>query len=185
MFRISRDHKAGRIRRLAHGLYTTNLDEPPERLVRRLLWEIVSLLFPGAVVSARTALGGEPARDGSVFLTSDTDRDVELPGVLLRARKGPGRLPGDTPMHGVYVASRARAYLENMQTTRARRSVSRSVSRYELEQRIAADLRERGVKYMQGVMREAKGIAGRLGMKGELRELEGVVAGVVGMRRPV
>ncbi|MGA2164432.1 MAG: hypothetical protein ABSH36_08175 [Solirubrobacteraceae bacterium] len=39
----SRAVKRGEIRRLARGLYTTNLDEPAERLVRRRWYDVAAL----------------------------------------------------------------------------------------------------------------------------------------------
>jgi len=173
--RISRDLKAKRVRWLATGLYTTNLSEPPEQLVRRLLWPIAALLFPRAVLGGRTAFEVGPARDGAVFLVSDASRDVELPGVLLRARKGPGPLEDDRPMFGVYVPSRARAYLDNLQPTRRRRSVSRGLSRHDLEGRLEADLRDRGEAFVRGVRDRARAIARGLGQREQLAELEAMV----------
>ena len=47
--RVSRDLKEGHLRKLAPSLYTTNVTEAPESLVRRQLWQVASLVFPGAV----------------------------------------------------------------------------------------------------------------------------------------
>lgn len=107
--RVSCELKAGRVRRLAPGIYTTNVIEPLEKLVRRLIWPIANAVFPGAVIGDRTAFDGGPASDGSVCLTASAERNVELPGAMLRARKGPGPLPGDTPLLGLYMASRPAA----------------------------------------------------------------------------
>ena len=50
--------RRGELRRLARGIYTTNLSDPPEEVVRRNRWAITSTLFPGAVISDRSALPG-------------------------------------------------------------------------------------------------------------------------------
>jgi hypothetical protein len=92
---VSRAVKAGRLRKLGPRLYTRNLVDPPESVVRRNLWQIAGRLFPGAVIGDRTGLESAPAPDGSVFLVSGADRDVHLPGVTFRARKGPGPVEGD------------------------------------------------------------------------------------------
>ena len=55
---ISRDVKAGRLRRIAPKLYSTNLVDPPESIVRRNLYRILGRYYPGAVVSHRSALEG-------------------------------------------------------------------------------------------------------------------------------
>jgi hypothetical protein len=46
----SRAAARGEIRRLARGLYSTNLDEPVEQLLRRRWYDVAALYFPGAVV---------------------------------------------------------------------------------------------------------------------------------------
>ncbi len=68
------------------------------------------------------------------------EQNLALPGVTLRSREGMGPLPGDTPFLGLHMASRARAYLENMPASRARKGVARRLSRAELEQRLEGDL---------------------------------------------
>ena len=131
--RVSRDLKEGRIRKLAPTVYTTNVTEALESLVRRQLWQVASLVFPDAVITDRTAFEAGPSRDGSVFLAGTTARDVALPGVTIRVREGAGPLAGDTPFLGLHMASRARAYLENIPASRARKGIARRLSRAELE----------------------------------------------------
>jgi hypothetical protein len=58
----------GAIRRLARGLYTTNLDEPAEQLVRRRWYDVGAIYFPGSVIVDRSAVIAGPADDGSLFL---------------------------------------------------------------------------------------------------------------------
>ena len=54
----SRAAARGDIRRLARGLYTRNLDEPAEQLVRRRWYDVGALYFPGAVITHRTQRTG-------------------------------------------------------------------------------------------------------------------------------
>jgi len=51
----SRAAARGEIRRLARGLYTPNLDEPAEQLIRRRWYDAAALYFPNrkAIGSAR------------------------------------------------------------------------------------------------------------------------------------
>lgn len=180
--RVSRALADGRIRKLAPALYTANASERPETIVRRLLWQIATLLFPNAVITDRTAFESGPAKDGSVFLAADVDRDVALPGITLRARKGAGPLPGDTPFVGLHMASRARAYLENMPASRARRGVARRLSRAELEERLESDLRARGESYVNSLRDDAKKIAPKLGLTPERKELDALIGALLGTR---
>ena len=68
---VSRRVKAGRLRKLGSRLYTTNLVDAPEAIVRRNLWDIVAGYFPGALIADRTALENAPAADGSVCLVTE------------------------------------------------------------------------------------------------------------------
>ena len=108
----SRATRRGEIRRLARGLYSSNLDEPVEQLLRRRWADVAALYFPGAVVVDRSAIVAGPARDGSLFLDSGPTpvrpRSVVLPGLTLRPRSGPGRIEGDMPFVGLWMASPAR-----------------------------------------------------------------------------
>lgn len=135
----------GELRKLGSRLYTRNLGEEPERLVRRNWYNLVAAYYPDAIIADRTALEGKPAEDGSVFLISSKRRETELPGLVLRPRSGPAALDSDRPFSGVRLASTARAYLENMRPTRGRGGrISRTVSRAELEERLDRMLRSQG-----------------------------------------
>jgi hypothetical protein len=181
--RVSRDLKEGRLRKLAPTVYTTNLTEAPESLVRRQLWQVASLIFPDAVITDRTAFEAGPAKDGSVFLAGTSARDVALPGVTLRARQGCGPLPGDTPFLGLHMASRARAYLENMPASRARKGVARRLSRAELEERLERELGTRGESYVNTLRDDARKLAPSLGLVAESRELDALIGALLGTRK--
>ncbi len=71
---------AGRARKLAPRLYTSNMTDAPAAIIRRNLWRVVSLLAPGTVISYRTAIDMAPADDGTVFLTAGYDRRLDSPG---------------------------------------------------------------------------------------------------------
>jgi len=92
-----------------------------------------------------------------VFIGATTDRNVILPGLVIRARKAVGALPGDTPfVGGLHMASRARAYLENIPASRARSSVARRLSRSELEAKLEGDLQDRGEDYLKRIRDDAR-----------------------------
>ena len=116
---VSRETKQGRLRKIGSRLYTRNLREPAERIVQRNLWPLVASYLPGALIADRTAIENRPASDGSVFVIADHKRDIIMPGVTLRPRKGPPPLESDRQFIGTLrIASPARAFLENMRPTR-------------------------------------------------------------------
>src|SRR5258706_6441167 len=94
---VSREVKVGRLRKLGSRLYTRNLTDPPEKIVRRNLWPLVASYLPGALIADRTALENQPAADGSVFLAADHKRDIPLPALTPRPRNGPPPLDSDPP----------------------------------------------------------------------------------------
>ncbi len=180
--RISRAVRAGQLIRLSPGVYTPRVGEDLAALTRRSVWTIAAAVFPGAVITDRTAFELGPAEDGSVFLGTDRARDVVLPGLTLRARKAAGPLDGDTQFMGLHLASRARAYLENMRPSRARRTVARTLSRRELEERLDRDLRDRGERYLNDVRDQACTLAPQLGLPEELQQLDALIGSLLGTR---
>ena len=89
---VSRALAQGELRQLGPRLYTKNLTDPPEAIVRRHLWTIIAAYAPDALIADRTALENAPAPDGSVFVVSERRRDIKLPGLWIRPRQGPGPL---------------------------------------------------------------------------------------------
>jgi hypothetical protein len=181
---VSRGVKAGRLRKLGSRLYSRNLTEAPEKLVSRNLWQLIAAYLPDGLVSDRTALENRPAPDGSVFLISDHRRDVHLPGVTLRPRKGPPPLDSDRPfIGGLRIASPARAFLENMQRSRARASVARTLSKREIEERLDEMIRLSGETVVQRLRDDARKIARQLDMDEEFQRLDAVVGTLLGTRK--
>lgn len=183
---VSREVKRGTLRKLASRLYTRNLKDRPEQIVRRNLWPLVAAYLPGALIADRTALENRPASDGSVFLIADHKRDIVLPGVTLRPRKGPAPLESDRPfIGGLHLSSPARAFLENMRPSRAREGVARTLSRREIEERLDEMLRHSGEATLLRLRDEAGAIAKPLGLTDEFLRLDTLVGALLGTRNTV
>lgn len=181
---ISREVRAGRLRRIAPKLYTTNLKDPPESIVRRHLYRILARYYPGAVVSHRSALEGGVARDDTIFLTYKYTKRVALPGITIRLLKGKGPVEGDTPfMEGLYLASRARALLENLQPARARGGVPKSWSRKEIEEYLDEIARIHGEAELNRLRDSARHIASKLKLRDECKALDALIGAVLGTRK--
>ena len=181
---VSRELKLGQLRKLASRLYTRNLIEAPEQIVQRNLWPLVAAYLPGALIADRTALENRPAADGSVFLIADHKRDIALPGVTLRPRKGPPALDNDRTFIGsLRLASPARAYLENMRPSRAREGVARTFSRREMEEWLDELLRRSGDSAMLRLRDEAREVSDVLGMADEFQRLNTLIGTLLGTRK--
>ncbi len=174
----------GEIRRLARGLYSTNLDEAPEQLLRRRWHETAALYFPGAVIVDRSAALSGPAADGSLFLDSGptpaNPRPVRLPGLTLRPRSGPGPIAGDMKFADLWMASPARIALENIRPSRARSGVARTLRREELEERLDRVARVRGAQALNELRDDARAIAPTLSAEKQLADLDKLVGALLG-----
>ena len=63
---ISRLEKNGKIRKIAQRIYSSNLIDQPEAIIRRNLFIVLGRLYPGAVLSHRSALEFEPTNEGHI-----------------------------------------------------------------------------------------------------------------------
>jgi len=182
-YRISREVTAGRLKKIAPRLYTSRVKEAPHKVIRRNLWDVIGLLFPDAVISQRTALELQPARDGSVFLTGRYPRRVRLPGVTVRVIRGAGAIEGDVRFgNALWLPSPARAYLENLKPSRRRNGAAPVLPRAELEDRLERLLRVSGEEKLNALRDAAKRIAPTLGFADELAKFDKIIGRLLGSR---
>ena len=180
---IGRMVRAGTARKIGPRLYTRNMRDAPEAVVVSSLWPIVALLAPGTVVSHRTAFENRAAPDGSVFLSGPYPRQIVLPGVTLRQVQGSGPVAGDMPYMGtLHLASRPRAFLENLLPSRRREMVAKTVGRDGVEERLAEALRAGGEEALGRIRDEARALAPLLGLEEQYRILDGLVAALLRSR---
>jgi hypothetical protein len=125
---LSRLAKSGRAVRMAPGIYVVDATLPSEALARHHLLAIAATVWPGAVLCDRSAFNGPVPVDGWLYLCQPQltrGSDLQLPGVVISPRVGPGQCPGDIPLPGGLVqAGSARSLVENV-TAPGRRPKSR------------------------------------------------------------
>lgn len=180
---VSRATALGKLRRLGFRLYTTNLKEDAASLIRRNLWEIAAGYFPDGLVADRTALELQPAPDGSVFLIASRRGRVELPGAILRARRGVERHPDDFKLRdNLYCMSTARALLENMRTTRARSGAASTLKRSEIETYLERLLRNSGMDRLNAIRDQIKALGPQIGLEKAAHDLDAIIGTLLGTR---
>ena len=168
--------------RLAPRLYTTNLTDSPETVVRRNLWTIVGKLWPGARLSYRTAFEYAP-HDGHVFLGYLYTRKVVLPGVTIHFIATPESLPSDYPfMEGLGVSSHARALLENLEPDRTQGGVEKCLSAEAIEERLEAEFATGGEIALNKLRDEARDIAGITGGEYGFSRLDKMIGALLSTR---
>jgi len=177
----------GNARKVAGRLYTRNLDEPLEQVVRRNWSRIAAHYFPEAVIVDRSGIEAQPSADGSLFLDAGPEytrrRPLRLPGLTLLPRRGPGPVPGDMPhLEGMHFSSRARAFLDNMRESRARNGVPRTLSSAEIEDELTRIAAIRGNDALNELRDQAEELAEALDAKREMAGLDDLIGAILGTR---
>ncbi len=181
--RISRLVHTKRIRKIAPRVYTSNLQDEPAVVVARNLYLILGRLFPCAVLSHRTALQGKPTADGTVFLTYKYSRTVRIPGATIHLLQGQQRLEDDHPfLDGLFIASRHRAYLENLQLSRTRGSTPKTLPKATVEECLDRLCQIQGERALNDLRDKARIIAPVLGMEKEFQRLNGMIGAILRSR---
>ncbi|MEO5603860.1 MAG: Fic family protein [Cyclobacteriaceae bacterium] len=178
--RITTLLKEGAIRKIAPRIYSSNLTEESAVLIKRNWYRVLANLYPDAVLSHRSALESKPTKEGHVYLTYIYTKNVELPGLTIHFLNGPSRIEGDNPFfENLFVSQEARAFLENLQTTRSTGEESKTLPLSQLEERLESIIRARGEQALNAIRDRAKAIASELGMQKEFKKLNDLISSLL------
>jgi Fic family protein len=178
--KISKLEKEGSIIKIAPRVYTSNLNDPPEDIIRRNLFTILGKLYPDCVLSHRTAFEFKPTKSGQVFVTYKYTKKIKLPGVDINFLKGHGPLKGDNPFSGdLYVSQRARAFLENLQVSRKPGPYSKTLTYPEIEEKLEQVIRINGEEELNAIRDKARDISSMLNMKKEFEKLNQIISALL------
>lgn len=180
--RIRRLATTGRLRKLYAGVYTSNLDSPPESIVLRNWRPIVGQLLPAGVISHRSAFDARPHEGHLIITRGKTRRDLKLPGLTVHIVPGPGPRTespvNDTPYGALYLASEPRRYLENL--TRGRGWSARILPQGEVENLLDKVLALRGKHQLNSLRDHARSLAKTLDLETEFSRLDGIIGALLG-----
>ncbi len=178
--RISRAVKSGRLKKLLPRIYTSNLSDFPEKIIKRNLYLILGKMFPKAILSHRTAIEGKPAEGNTIFLTYKYTKKVTLPGFTVRLMKGPEPISDDTPfLDSLYMSSLPRAFLENMQPARRRGSAAKSLPKSVIEHKLDKLCQIHGEDKLNQIRDRANKIATQLEMNNEFKKLNEIISAIL------
>ena len=178
---IGKLEKEGLIKKIAPRLYTSNMVEASEIIVRRNWYRILSELYPKAFLSHRSALERMPTKGGHIYLTHSYTDITELPGITIHFLKGHAPTANDELFFGNLKASGlARAYLENLQSSRGSGEELKTLSREQLEEKIESFLRVKGEDALNQIRDRAKQIAPELEMEKEWAALNQLITDMLG-----
>ena len=178
---ISRAVKSGTLRKIAPRIYTSSLTEAPEDIIKRHRYYILSQLYPGAVISHRSALVGGFSTDDSIVMSYTYTKNVTFPAMTIRLIKNPGPDVEDMPfLENLYIASQGRAFLENLKPARTRVLQAKTVSIEDIEARLDRIIRIWGPEEIQKLRDQARRVALRLDMNTEFQRLDKIIGALLG-----
>ena len=170
----------GQVRPLIPRVYTSNLQDPIERIVRRNIWLLVSHIFPEAIISHRSAIEYHLSPSGNLYLTAGSRRVYRWPGVNIRIAEGSGPLADDGYyMHNLRVSSLERACLENLSFSRMVEGEKRIVEQEVIEERLLAILNTRGDAALNKLRDRAREIAEELEMDKAFDKLNQIIGSIL------
>jgi fido (protein-threonine AMPylation protein) len=177
---ISKLEKAGKLRKIAARIYSPNFTDTPEVIVRRNLFTILGKLYPGSMLSHRSALEFKPTSASHIFLTYTYTKKISLPGITIRFMQGHGPIAGDNPISGeLYASQLERALLENMQVSRQPVPESKTIALPQLEDRLEQVVRVKGEAGLNELRDKAKAIAEKLKMQTEFEKLNKFISALL------
>ena len=183
-YKISKMLQEKKIRKIAPRIYSTNLEEEPSEIVRRNILEILGSLYPGAVLSHRSAFEFKPTTTNQIFVTYSYTKKIMLPGVTINFLEGKSAVEGDNKLFGeLYASSKERAFLENLQITKKAGPDSKILSIPQIEEKLDDILRINGEDGLNRIRDKARELSQVLEMQKEF-ELFNKIIGALFTTKP-
>jgi hypothetical protein len=177
---ISKAEKEGKIKKIAPRIYTTNLRDSVEYIIKRHFFDILKWRFPEAVISHRSALELRPTETGNFFLTSNyTKKITDLKGVTLNVMEGNPALVSDVNLGGIYASSEWRWILENMQISRKKGGESKSFPIEYIEDKLEKIIIREGEEGINKFRDKAREIASQLNFNNEYEKLNRIISALL------
>jgi hypothetical protein len=172
--------KEGTLRKIAPKVYTTNMDDAPEEVIRRNIFFILGQLYPQAVISHRSSFELKPTAEGDIYLTYTYTKNVTLPGIKVHLMQGPKGTEHDMPfIENLYISSAERRTLENLQKGRMRGGSSKCLPRASVEDYLERMLQVNGEKGLSMFRDKARKVACDLGMEAEFETLNAIISALL------
>lgn len=174
---ISRAEKDGKVRKIAPRIYTTNLRDSIEHIIKRNFFEILKWRLPNAVISHRSASELKPTETGNFFVTSTSNRKIsDLKGVIINVMKGKPALDSDVNLGSLYISSEWRWVLENMQASKGKNGISKTFPIEYIEDKLEKIILREGEKGINQFRDKAREIAKQLEMNTEFERLNSIIS---------
>lgn len=177
---LSKFEKEGQIKKIAPRIYSSNFNESEDVIIKRNIFAILGKLYPGAVLSHRSALEFKPTAANQIFVTYTYTKKIELPGITIRFMEGSPAIEGDNPFAGeLFVSQQERAFLENMQTSRQVGPTSKTLTLPEIENKLEQIVQVNGEEGLNQFRDKAREIAKKLEMHSEFEKLNKLISALL------
>lgn len=177
---ITKFEQEGIIKKISPRIYTTNFTESPESIIKRNIFQIIANLYPGALLSHRSAIEYKPTETGNIFLTYTYTKKVSLPGITIYFLKGHGPIEGDNSFSGnLFASQKERALLENLQSSRKAGSDSKTITLPEIEEKLEQIIQVNGEEGLNAIRDKARDIAIQLEMNNEFDKLNKIISSLL------
>lgn len=172
--------RRGQLRKIAPRIYTTNLLDSPESIVRRNILSILAWRFPNMIISHRSASEMRLTSSGHFFLTGKSSRKItDLPGVVITILQGPDPDEKDMKYGKMFIAGEYRWMLENMQSSRKSSDESKVMDVAVIERRLENVLVAGGEKALNDYRDTLRKTAQRLGMMKEFEKINLLISALL------
>ena len=177
---ICKAEKEGRVRKIAPRLYTTNLKDSTEHIIKRHFFEILKWRFPKAIITHRSALELRPTETENFFLTSSyTKKITDFKGVVINVMKGEPALASDQNLGGIFISSEWRWMLENMQISKKKGGESKIFSIEYIEDRLEKIIIREGEAGINKFRDKAREVAKQLNFNNEFKKLNKIISALL------
>lgn len=178
--KISAAEKSGKLKKLAPRIYTTNLLDSEENIIKRNLIDILAWRFPNAVISHRSAQELRPTEYGEFFLTYNFRKKIsDLPGITLNINEGPKAIDGDIQLNGIYIASEYRWMLECMQISKRKGEQSKVLPLSFIENRLEKMILIQGEEKLNVFRDKLREVSVLLNMPDEFEKLNRIISALM------
>ena len=177
---IARMVRLGRLRKIAPRIYTPNMIDSSEVIVRRNLLSILNWRFPNTVISHRSACEMRVTSEGTFYLTGTYNRKVtDLPGITIYLLKGPVADIQDMVYGRMFIASEYRWMLENMQSSRKQGDDSKVLPISLIEKKLESVLVAGGEEQLNQYRDTLRETAERLSMTDEFDKINILISALL------
>ena len=181
--KLSAQSKAGKVRRLHHGIYTSNLKDSEGSIILKNWMQMVSYIVPNGILSFRTAIELKPlpfkAGQSVVFVTSSYSKTISLSGLIIKVHKGNYESYCEPILPQLQRSNTPRMLLENLTPVRGVNKDVKTIGEGGVENYLTKELRYRGEKALNEIRDQAKLMAVDLGLVFEAKKLYSIISALL------